>query len=116
MLKTLQDLRFGLRTLLKTPAFTATAVAVHALGIGANTAMFTVVNTFLIRPLAGRADELVGLYSHERAKPASFRAFSYPNYVDIRDRNDVFQSLMANTFSMVGVPQGDSMRHAFIEV
>src|SRR5262249_5593216 len=116
MLKTLQDLRFGLRTLLKTPAFTATAVGVVALGIGANAAMVTVVNTLLIRPLAGRADELVGLDSHERGRPASFRAFSYPNYVDIRDRNDVFQSLMAHTFSMVGVPQGDSMRHAFIEV
>jgi predicted permease len=116
MLKTLQDLRFGFRTLLKTPGFTAVAVAVLALGIGANTAMFTVVNTLLLRPLAGRADELVGLYSHDRTKPDSFRAFSYPNYTDIRDGNDLFDGLMAHTFSMVGVPNGDGMRQTFVEV
>src|SRR4030095_4453688 len=104
MLQTLQDLRFGLRTLMKTPGFTAIAVAVLALGIGANTAMFTLVNALLLRPLAGRADELVGLYSHDRTKPGSFRAFSYPDYADIRDGNDVFESLMAHTFAMVGVP------------
>jgi putative ABC transport system permease protein len=116
MLQTLQDLRFGLRTLMKTPGFTAIAVAVLALGIGANTAMFTLVNALLLRPLAGRADELVGLYSHDRTKPGSFRAFSYPDYADIRDGNDVFESLMAHTFAMVGVPQGDSTRQTFIEV
>jgi predicted permease len=110
------DLRFGLRMLVKTPGFTAVAVAVLALGIGANTAMFSVVNTLLLRPLAGRADELVGLYSHDRTKPNSFRALSYPNYADIRDRNDVFDGLMAHTFSMVGVPAGDKMRQTFIEV
>src|SRR5260221_715957 len=110
MRHTLQDLRFGLRTLVKTPGFTVIAVAVLALGIGANTAMFTVVNALLLRPLAGQADELVGLYSHDRTKSeSSFRAFSYPNYVDVRDRNGVFESLMAHTFSMVGVPAGDGM-------
>src|SRR5215831_19632340 len=116
MTKTLQDLRFGARTFLKTPGFSLVAVAVLALGIGANTAMFTVVNALLLRPLAGRADQLVGLYSHDRTKPDSFRAFSYPNYVDVRDRNDVFDGLMAHTFAMVGVPAGDGMRQTFVEV
>jgi predicted permease len=111
-----QDLRFGLRTLAKTPGFTAVAIGVLALGIGANTAMFTLVNALLLRPLAGHADELVGLYSHDRTKPGSFRAFSYPDYADIRDRNDIFDNLMAHTFSMVGVPQGDATRQTFIEV
>jgi hypothetical protein len=78
--------------------------------------MFTLVNALLLRPLAGRADEMVGLYSHDRTKPDSYRGFSYPNYADIRDRNDVFDGLMAHTFAMVGLPEGDATRRAFVEL
>ena len=112
----LQDLRFGARTLRRAPGFTLVAVLVLALGIGANSAMFTLVNALLLRPLAGRTDEMVGLYSHDRTKPDSYRGFSYPNYVDIREPNDVFEGLMAHTFAMVGLPDGDTTRRAFVEV
>src|SRR5205085_9612917 len=100
MLQTLEDLRFGARTLLKTPGFTLVAILVLALGIGANSAMFTLVNAMMFKPLAGRADELVGLYSHDRTTPDSYRAFSYPNYADIRDRSEAFDGLIAHTFAM----------------
>ena len=117
MRQLLQDLRFGARTLAKTPGFTIVAILVLAVGIGANSAMFSLVNALLIRPLAGEADELVGLYSHDRTKPgSSYRGFSYANYVDVRESNDVFASLLAHTFSMVGVPNGDTTRQTFIEV
>jgi predicted permease len=112
----LQDLRFGIRTLSKAPGFTIVAVLVLALGIGANSAMFTLVNALLFRPLAGQVDDLVGLYSHDRTKADSYRAFSYANYADIRDSNDVFAGLMAHTYSMVGVPAGDTTRQTFVEV
>ncbi|MGH9407853.1 MAG: ABC transporter permease, partial [Vicinamibacterales bacterium] len=112
----LSDLRFGFRVLRKTPGFSLVAVAVLALGIGANSAMFTIVDALLLRPLAGHADELVGLYSHDRTKPDSYRAFSYPTYLDVRDRGDMFESLMAHNFSLVGVGSGDTVRQAFVDV
>jgi putative ABC transport system permease protein len=112
----IQDLHHGLRAFLKTPGFSVVAVLVLALGIGANSAMFTLVNAMLFRPLAGRAGELVGLFSHDRTKPDSYRGFSYPNYIDIRERNTVFAGLMAHLFAMVGVPEGDTTRRAFAEL
>ncbi|MGH9330225.1 MAG: ABC transporter permease [Vicinamibacterales bacterium] len=112
----IQDLRYGLRAFLRTPGFLVVAVLVLALGIGANSAMFTVVNALLFRPLAGRAGELVGLFSHDRTKPDSYRGFSHPNYADIRERNTVFAGLMAHTFALVGVPAGDTTRRAFAEM
>ena len=112
----LSDLRFGVRVFRKSPGFSLVAIAVLALGIGANTAMFTIVNALLFRPLAGRTGELVGLYSHDRTKPDSYRAFSYPSYVDVRERTDVFDAVMAHNFALVGIASGDTTRQAFVEV
>jgi predicted permease len=102
--------------LAKTPAFTSVAVFVLVLGIGANSAMFTLVDALLFRPLVGHVDELIGVYSHDRNKPDSYRDFSYPNFADIRAAADVFDGLMAHTFAMVGVQTGDTTRQSFAEV
>ena len=109
----LQDLRYSLRLLRRTPGFPAVAVLVLAVGIGANTAVFSVVNALLLRPMPGRIAELVGVFNRDRTKPDGFRGFSYPAYTDIRDRNDVFESLMAHTLSLVGIRDGDSTRRSF---
>jgi predicted permease len=113
----LQDLRFAFRTFLKTPGFTALAILVLAIGIGANTAMFSIVNAVMFKPLSGKAGELVGVFSRNRIPPGSYRAFSYPNYVDLREQTgDIFDGLMAHMFAMVGESVGDTTRRTFVSV
>lgn len=110
-----QDLAYALRTFIKAPGFTVIAVIVLAVGIGANSAIFTIINQLVFKPLPGRAGELVGLYSHDRTKHA-YRAFSYANYADVRDSSGVFDELLAHTFSMAGEPAGDTTRRTFVEL
>ena len=112
----LQDLRYSLRLLRRTPGFTAAAVLVLALGIGANAAVFSVVNALVLQPRPGRIDQLVGVFSRDRVKHDRYRDFSYPAYVDLRDRGDVFESLMAHTFSTVGIGDGESTKQTFAAV
>jgi hypothetical protein len=109
----LQEFRYALRMLLRTPAFTGIAVLVLALGIGANTAVFTLVNALLLEPLPGEAHgELVGVYGRS-TEQAQWRAFSYPNYVDLRARSDAFSGLLAMDFAMVGLTEGTETRRIF---
>jgi predicted permease len=109
----IRDFRYSLRLLRRSPGFSAVAVTVLALGIGANTAVFSLVNTLLLRPRPGRVDQAIGVFSRDTTKPDSFRDFSYPSYTDLRDRSGVFESLAAHTFSLVGVREGDTTRRTF---
>ena len=91
-----QDLRFALRILRKNPGFTAVAVLTLALGIGANTTIFSVTNALLLQPPLGieRPDQLVLLFrrlAHNRVE----MNVSYPNFSDWRDQNQVFSGLAA---------------------
>ena len=105
-----QDVRYGFRVLASKPAFTGVAVLVLALGIGANTAVFTLVNELLLRPRPAEKipGQLVGLYSKDLVRPDRYRSFSYPNYLDIREDNDVFSHLLAAGIGLVGVTEGDA--------
>jgi macrolide transport system ATP-binding/permease protein len=90
-----QDLRYGARQLLKRPGFTLLAIISMALGIGANTAIFSLIDTVLLRPLPVRnASQLVELYGtlHNNS---DYTIQSYPNYKEYRDRNDVLSGLLA---------------------
>lgn len=100
--------------LLNQPGFTASAVLVLALGIGANSAVFSLINAFLLKPLhIQKSEELAGLYSRDTKHADNYRGFSYLNYVDIRDNNPVFSSLTAHSMAMVGIEEGESTRRAF---
>ena len=90
----IQDFRFACRQLMKAPGFAIAAIFVLALGIGANTAVFSLVNTMLFAPPGyARAYELVQVFSQDKKNPKSFRAFSYPTLIDIRAQNSVFSGL-----------------------
>jgi putative ABC transport system permease protein len=112
----LQDLRVTLRALRKSPGFTTIAVVILALGIGANTAVFSLVNALLFQQPAGHPERLVGLYSHDPKKPHSYREFSYAEYAAIRARHDVFSGLLAQTLAMVALGEGDGARRVFAGV
>ena len=103
MQRLVQDLRYGARMLLKRPGLTVIAVVTLALGIGANTAIFSLVNTVLLRPLpVDRPEQLVSLNSAS-ATGEVFPTFSYPNYRDFRDRNDVLEGLLSYRFSPISL-------------
>jgi putative ABC transport system permease protein len=88
----LKDLNYGLRTLRKSPGFAAVAVLVTALGIGANTAVFSVVNTVLLKPLAFREpDRIVTLSTLWKKSSAEFA--SAPDYHDWHDRSTAFSAM-----------------------
>jgi len=92
----LQDLRYAFRTLRKSPLFVSVAVLSLALGIGANTAIFTLINQLILQYLPVRhPEELVLLTArgHHYGSNSGSNALSYPMYQDFRDKNQVFQGM-----------------------
>jgi putative ABC transport system permease protein len=101
-----QDLRYGARLLLKHPAFTIVAVLTLALGIGANSAIFSVVNAVLLRPLPFKEPaELVTL--SETTAQFDKGSVSVPNFRDWREQNNVFTDLTAYQFENFSLQEGD---------
>ncbi|MGH9837937.1 MAG: ABC transporter permease [Blastocatellia bacterium] len=94
----LQDLRYGARMLMKQPGFTLIAVLTLALGIGANTAIFSVVNTVLLRPLPYESPEqLVQLWETVPARGLAQTGFSYTKFTQIAEQNQHFEQVGAYT-------------------
>src|ERR1700722_6848833 len=111
-----QDLRFGLRTLAKSPGFAAVAVLTLALGIGANTAIFSIVNGVLLNPLPfPHPQELTVLYEHTTNFEKS--SISYPNFLDWQRTNSSFASLAAyrhEDFNMTGSGEPERVRGGMV--
>ncbi len=107
-----QDLRYALRGLRKHRAFTAVAVITLALGIGANTAIFTVINTVLLKPLPyENPDQLVVLTETVSDRPAGV---SYQNFLDWRNQNTVFDNVAAlrqrESFNLTGAGESERLQ------
>src|SRR5882762_4418571 len=106
----IEDLRYGLRLLRKSPAFTIVAVLTLALGIGANTAIYTLLDQALLRSLPVNEPNRLALLRYSGADRGSSSTrtddhlyFSYPMYCDLRDHNSVFSGLIATDWAQVGV-------------
>lgn len=106
-----RDIRYGLRTLLKRPGFTVTAVLSLALGIGANTTIFTVINAVFLQPLpVAEPSRLVSVYGTDANNVGGnldFLPISQKNYEDYRDRNQSFSGLVAFAPVPISLSSGD---------
>src|SRR5215468_241751 len=109
----IQDLRFGMRLLMKQPGFTLIAVLTLALGIGANTAIFSIVNAVLLRPLPYQAPERLVILQELVSAGGGFSP-SYPNFADWRAQNTSFDSMVAarslESFNFTGAGEPERLR------
>jgi predicted permease len=109
----LQDVRYGLRMLVKKPTFTIVAVLTLALGVGANTAIFSIVNAVLLRSLPFPApDRLVRIYFNNPGVGLRGVRFSVPEFDDLRTQTDVFQDVSVIVFgptNLTGVKQPEHL-------
>jgi predicted permease len=111
-----QDLRYGLRMLTKSPGFAAVAILTLALGIGANTAIFSIVNGVLLNPLPyPHPQELTVLFEHTTNFEKS--SISYPNFLDWQRTNSTFASMAAyrhEDFNITGSGEPERMRGGMV--
>ncbi|HEY4741250.1 MAG TPA: ABC transporter permease [Candidatus Acidoferrales bacterium] len=107
----LQDIRFGLRTLRKSPGFTFVAILTLAFGMAANTTIFSIVNAILLRPLpVEHAEQIVVLSTEQKNNPLNM-SVSYPDFLDLQKHADGFSDLFAYEFSLVGLAADGHASH-----
>lgn len=117
----MQDLRYAARTLRKSPGFTAVAALTLALGIGANTAIFTIIDTLVLNPLpVAKISELAAINTTQQkmgARSGELQLLSFPNFRDFRERTHSFSHLLAhsNPMAITMTDEGEP-RRIFVEV
>ncbi len=112
----LADIRYAFRWLRKSPAFTLLAVASFAIGIGFNTALFTLVDALLFRPLpVDRPDRLVDIYTSS-GDGDTYATSAYPDFVDWKAQNTVFSDMMAYSPTLAAMSLSDRSRLVMGEI
>ncbi|HJX84063.1 MAG TPA: ABC transporter permease, partial [Candidatus Angelobacter sp.] len=102
-----QDIRYGFRMLLKNPGMTLVATLTLALGIGANTTIFSALNGIMLRPLpVANADRLV-VFGGQRQGGDPFADFSYPEFQDVRAQANAFSDVVAYSVNLAGLESGN---------
>ena len=111
----MQDFRFAVRQLLKTPGFTSVAVLTLALAIGVNSAIFALINGVLLKPVVPvRPAEVVNVFTARQNASHDYRQFSYNEYRELRaNGKDVFVDVAALEFAVAGIGRDHEMRRSF---
>src|SRR5438552_9012250 len=111
----MNDFRFALRQLRKSPGFTALAIITLALGIGVNSAIFALVNGVVLRPMVPlRQAEVVNIFTARQNTNHDYRQFSHTEYRDLRENGgDLFTDLAALEFAVAGIGRDHEMRRSF---
>ncbi len=111
----LQDFRFALRQLRKSPGFTFIAVLTLAVAIGVNSAIFALVQTVLLRPVVPlRPAEVVNVFTARQNAAHDYRQFSYAEFSTLRENTDVFTDVAALQFALAGIGRDEGMRRSFV--
>ncbi|HVG21093.1 MAG TPA: ABC transporter permease [Blastocatellia bacterium] len=113
----INDIRYGFRMLIKSPGFTTVAVLSLALGIGANTAIFSIISAFLFAPLpVEEPTRLVSIFTTDVKNPGNLPVSHY-NFLDYRDKSDVFAGVLSYNFAQVNLNRGaGEAKQLFAEV
>src|SRR6516225_3168660 len=111
----MQDFRFALRQLLKTPGFTTVAVLTLALAIGVNSAIFALINGVLLKPVVPlRPHEVVNVFTARQNASHDYRPFSHTEYRELRANGvDVFADVAALEFAVAGIGHDQHIRRSF---
>jgi len=113
----LADVLFALRWLRRSPGFTLVAVASLAIGIGFNTALFTIVDALLFKPLpVASPDRLVDIFTSDSTGTVQYSTSSYPDYLDLDRRNEVFEGIVGYSPMFAAVNLDSRSRLAMGEI
>ncbi|MGZ5019790.1 MAG: ABC transporter permease [Chthoniobacterales bacterium] len=111
----IQDFKFALRQLLKSPAFTAIAVFTLALAIGVNSAIFAIINSVVLRPMVPvKPAEVVNVFTARQNASHDYRSFSYNEFRELRENGrDLFADVAALEFAVAGIGREEGMKRSF---